>query len=104
MTERILHFADGQTTRVPGLTHDERRVEREYRCRNYPVGTRVHLIALAQTPDGWDDRPNLPPGLCGTVRAEPDAAGSLPVQWDNGSTLAAAADDLICTIEPTRVW
>lgn len=48
----------------------------------YPTGTRVELIEMN------DPYRNMPPGLKGTVLYVDDA-GSIHVNWENGSSLAA---------------
>ena len=50
---------------------------RAYAERNYPVGTRIRLLAMP------DDPNPIPAGTCGTVVAVDDA-GQLLMQWDNG--------------------
>ena len=98
-TEVILFHLDG-TVRVKTLeTPEMREAITKVRTDTMPVGTRVRLMELAQTPEGYDDRPNLPPGSYGTVTGEPDSAGSLPIKWDHGSTLAATIEDVIVPIE-----
>lgn len=96
-----LHYADGTTLDVTP-TKDYRRVRRLRRQR-FVAGSRVQLMALAvNLPAGYDDRPNLPPGIQGTVVGGPggvtDDAGSLQVEWDNGSTLTATVDDLVMPV------
>ena len=48
----------------------------------YPVGTRVEMVEMN------DPYREMPPGLKGTVQMVDDA-GSIQINWDNGSTLAA---------------
>lgn len=91
----ILHYEDGHTERTRAASFNASQQIARLRAERFPVGTRVRLIALAQNVGGYDDRPNLPPGSIGTVTAPPDGMGSLPVKWDHGSRLSAAANDVI---------
>ena len=64
------------------INHPDRwAYRREYVQRNYPPGTRIRLIEMA-------DDPNPVPGnTTGTVVAVDDA-GQLLMQWDNGRNLS----------------
>jgi hypothetical protein len=96
----LLH-EDGHVERTTGVTTIEERYRvRDQRRKEFPVGTRVKLVGLAQTPNGYDDSPNLPPGSTGVVSGEPDDFGSLPIKWDHGSSLSATADDRIVVHSP----
>lgn len=90
----LLH-EDGRTEEVEVPTRPDLLGVIAKRQRLFPVGTRVKLTALAQTPGGYDDSENLPPGSTGIVNGEPDAAGSLPIEWDHGAHLAATIHDRI---------
>lgn len=46
----------------------------------YPTGKRVRLISM-------DGEPQMPIGLCGTIKGVDDI-GQILVNWDNGSSLA----------------
>jgi hypothetical protein len=99
-TIELLH-EDGRVERTTGVASIEDRYRiRDERREEFPVGTRVKLVALAQTPGGYDDSPNLPPGSTGVVSDEPDDFGSLPIKWDHGSGLSATADDRIVVHSP----
>lgn len=91
----IMHYEDGHTERAVHATYNQSQQIARTREVQFPVGTRVRLIALAQNENGYDDRPNLPPGSIGVVSGTPDAMGSLPIKWDHGSGLSATADDVI---------
>lgn len=98
MTKFLLHYEDFTATDCEVDEREKQREAIEERPSKFPVGSRVKLVGLAQNVRedgdlGYDDRPNLPPGTCGTVVGLPDACGSLPVKWDNGSSLAATATD-----------
>lgn len=94
----ILHYKDGSSRTTTAHSPHGRKLLKKDRAEMYPEGTRIQLVALAQTPGGYDDRPNLPPGSFGIVTGEPDDASSLPVRWDNGASLAATADDWIAPV------
>jgi hypothetical protein len=96
-TRMLLHYEDGRIEEIADATieYDQRKLIVAERKEQFPVGTRVKLIALAQNVGGYDDRPNLPPGSTGEVSAEPDDFGSLPIAWDHGSSLAVTAHDKI---------
>ena len=89
----ILHYENGRTKDSMAASYNARQQLARLRELQFPVGTRVRLVALAQNRGGFDDRPNLPPGSTGIVTAKPDAMGSLPIKWDHGSMLSATADD-----------
>lgn len=91
----ILHQIDG--TSVSIQPNEDREGTLNFRRKHFPEGTRVRLTGLVQNVNGYDDRPNLPPGSIGTVIGDPDDAGSLPIRWDHGATLAATINDRIET-------
>ncbi|MGN0652156.1 MAG: DUF4314 domain-containing protein [Gemmiger sp.] len=65
-----------------GMNHPDRWAYRlEYARRNYPPGTRIRLIEMA------DDPNPVPENITGTVVAVDDA-GQLLMQWDNGRSLS----------------
>lgn len=94
----IWHYEDGRSEEV-NLTFEHFERARTERPKQFSDGDRVKLVALAQNPNGYDDRPNLPPGTEGTVVAVAgrvtDDGGSLRVQWDNGSNLFATTMDVV---------
>ena len=92
----ILHYEDGGS-KPGGIAANYTQSQQIARLREvqFPVGTRVRLVALAQNEGGYDDRPNLPPGSTGVVTDAPDGMGSLPIKWDHGSRLSVTANDVI---------
>ena len=58
--------------------------------KSYPKGSRVELVKM-------DDFQAPPIGARGTVKGVDDA-GSILVQWDNGSTLSVAYGEDACKI------
>jgi hypothetical protein len=74
--------------------------EREKRAEAFPVGCRVRSVRLAFIPGkGVDDNIFVPPGTEGWVQDEPDAAGSIPVSWDNGAYLSFLIEDQVERID-----
>jgi hypothetical protein len=56
------------------------------------TGDRVRLIRYSLKNTKYDDNLTVPPGTEGTIRFIDDA-GTLHVEWDNGSRLGLLADD-----------
>ncbi len=54
--------------------------------QQFPKDTRVRLVNCN------DPYTRLPPGLCGTVDSVDDA-GTIHLNWDNGSNLGICLDD-----------
>lgn len=94
----ILHYEDGSSREATPLSPAGEEVVKKDRIEMFPVGTRVRLVALCQNKGGYDDRPNLPPGTKGVVVGTPDSAGSLPIEWENQTKLAATVNDWIAPL------
>jgi len=64
----------------------------KYRKATYKPGMRVELVEMD------DPYRQMPPGLKGTVTGVDDA-GTIHVNWDNGSSLGCVETDIVKIVE-----